>query len=215
MIIAEIGQNFEGDLKLAQKLIKLAYESGADLAKFQLFDSEVLYGEKIDTELTYEQANNLFGYGQYVGIEVFFSVFDVQRVEWCERIGVKYHKIAARVSDPEIFEAIEKTAKPIFASVDKNYPRILPNGCKKLYCISEYPAPVKFGDAQFGENKYYDGYSDHTYGLDACKIALAKGATIIEKHFSVSHDVGVDGAWSMTPEELRELKRFALVVEEI
>ena len=89
MIVAEIGQNWCGDHLLGLKLIDEAKWGGADLAKFQLYDSEKLYGEHQSTELTREMATAFFQYGQLQGIEVFFSVFDVERVKWCEEMGVK------------------------------------------------------------------------------------------------------------------------------
>jgi len=73
MIICEIGQNFIGDMEMATRLIWEAKENGADLAKFQLFDSIAQYGQKIETELSFEQANHLFRYGEDIGMEVFFS----------------------------------------------------------------------------------------------------------------------------------------------
>ena len=61
----------------------------------------------------------------------------------------------------------------------------------------------------------YDGFSDHTIGLDCAKIALARGADIIEKHFSLCYNMGVDGKWSMTPSDLKELKRWEQVCKEV
>ena len=94
VIVAEIGQNHCGDMNLARQLIRLAKENGADLCKFQLYDSKKLYGEYQPTELTFEQAKDLFEYGYLWDIEVFFSVFDVERVKWCKEIGAKRYKIA-------------------------------------------------------------------------------------------------------------------------
>jgi len=61
--------------------------------------------------------------------------------------------------------------------------------------------------------KILQGFSDHTIGLDAAKIALARGAHIIERHFAIDHQTGVDAEWSMTPSELKELKRFETIVK--
>jgi sialic acid synthase SpsE len=221
-IVAEIGQNWCGEMALAETLIICAAQNGADLAKFQLYDSEKLYGEKQKSELSFSRAKYLFDFGKVGGIDVFFSVFDVERVKWCEEIGVKRYKISSRTNDSALFKEIESTGKPVIISYDPAYDKWgYPDTWQNLYCISKYPASLRdlkfkegmFEDTaiQFGVSEYpkeYQGYSDHTIGLTACKVALARGAQIIEKHFAIDHKTGVDAAWSITPEELRELSNF-------
>ena len=230
-IIAEIGQNFCGDMTLAYSLIEQAKSNGANYAKFQLFDSFELYGEEKKTELNFPQAELLFVFGKTIGIEVFFSVFDIERVKWCEEIGVKRYKIAARNWDKSLWSAIEATRKPTIISVDNdNYDKWgWSEDWQSLYCISKYPAHL--GDLRFDAGLFegtgdgpdlseweypatHNGFSDHTIGLDASKIAMSRGAKIIEKHFAIDHETGVDAEWSMTPDELKELRRFADSVEE-
>ena len=199
IIIAEIGQNFVGNIALAEWLIKFAHISGASLAKFQLYDSEKLYGEKQSTELSKDDAFRLFNYGNEIGIEVFFSVFDIERVKWCEEIGAKRYKVAYIQKDNvELLAAIKETGKPVWVSgVD-------------LYCVPKYPAALK--DLEFNGVDFMDvfqGYSDHTIGLNAAKIAMSRGAKIIEKHFAIDHRTGIDAPWSMTPSELKTLRKFA------
>ena len=211
-IIAEIGQNWCGDLSLAKHLIEQALECGGDLCKFQLYDSVKLYGEKQDTELTKTEALMLFNYGKEVGIEVFFSVFDVERVGWCEEIGVKRYKIACDKMTDELFYAIPPNAD-LITSYSKQWGGELLG--QTLLCVPRYPAWIT--DYELDSIKFpikYDGISDHTIGLDCAKIALSRGAEIIEKHFAIDHETGVDAEWSMTPEELKELKRFESVVKE-
>lgn len=218
MIIAEVGQNHCGDMKLAEKLIDLAKENGADKVKFQLYDSKVLYGEKQKSELNKGQAYAAFNYGREIGIEVFFSVFDVERIEWCEWMGVETYKLSCGFVHPksghnmDVADAILKTKKPTIVSYSRwpVYSWARPNKLSALYCIPEYPASINFKGVSF---QRFDGFSDHTVGLDAAKIAIAKGAKIIEKHFAIDHTTGVDAPWSMTPKELKELKRWEDVVK--
>uniref|UniRef100_A0A6M3IK77 Putative N-acetylneuraminate synthase n=1 Tax=viral metagenome TaxID=1070528 RepID=A0A6M3IK77_9ZZZZ len=233
-IICEIGQNFSSDLNLAKKLILLAKDNGGDLAKFQLYDTDKLYTPDTElyrlakeSELTQEQAQMLFDYGESIGMEVFFSVFDIERVNWCEEIGVKRYKIASSVEDEDIFFAVYDTHKPVILS---HHPFCFRKGGKpisvvgkymmqdtpdetKLYCIPNYP--TKLDELELYRLDNYDGFSDHTIGLDCAKIALARGAKIIEKHFCISHDVGVDAPWSMDANELRELVRWQNVVNQV
>ncbi len=225
MIIAEIGQNFCGSMTLARTLIRLAKENGADLAKFQLYDHKKLYGNEPDVSLSFEDAKELFEYGKCVGIEVFFSVYDVERVKWCEEIGVKRYKVAYSLRDSEELANTIPDGKTIYVSCEpsRDYHAFLGRGATELYCLPEYPARLK--DLDFnGRNDSWDstntfdmleGFSDHTIGLDAAKIALSRGAVIIEKHFAIDHTTGVDAEWSMTPDELKELKRFEGVVREV
>ena len=219
MIIAEIGQNFVGDIGLAEHLISEAYRGGADLAKFQLYDSKKLYGEYQDTELTFPQARGLFEYGEKTGIEVFFSVFDVERVKWCEKIGVKRIKVACnQLGNNPLLEKIGGTGKHVIVSCRVTPPPLHTDlrMVSFLYCIPHYPA--QYGELLFdkiGLGSSFHGFSDHTIGLDASKIALSRGAEIIEKHFAINHQTGVDAPWSMTFEELRELARFSSVVKQV
>jgi sialic acid synthase SpsE len=222
MIIAEIGQNWCGNSELVIRLINLAQTNGADLVKFQLYDSEKLYGEYQDTELNFNQAKWLFDYGARNGIEVFFSVFDVERVRWCEEIGVKRYKIAySQQNNTSVLEAIGATYKKTIISTDKDtyasefkpYIHDFRNAVGLLYCVPNYPAQVEFDGIEFGEE--ISGFSDHTIGLTASKIAIARGAEIIEKHFALDHKTGIDAEWSMTPSELRELKDWENTVEQL
>ena len=211
MIAAEIGQNHMGDMNLAIELIRLAKENGADLAKFQLYDHNILYRghpEIPDVALNYDNAKMLFEYGVSMGIEVFFSVFDVERIKWCEDIGVKRYKIAKTLGNWSVIRCILSTGKPVISSQTVYAPA---SDIKQLFCVSEYPA--KPCDYLLDFNSY-DGVSDHTVGLDLSRIALSQGAEIIEKHFAIDYQTGIDAPWSMTPDDLKELKRFEGVVNE-
>ncbi len=201
IIVAEIGQNYCGSMELAELLIVEAKDNGADLVKFQLFDSQKLYGKKIEAELTFEQAEHLFDFGVISGIEVFFSVFDTERVKWCEQIGVKRYKVSYSNKDNQkLLKAIDDTGKPKWVSG------------KDLYCVPHYPTLPS--ELDFNKLNRYMGYSDHTVGLMASQVALVKGAKVIEKHFALNHHLGVDSEWSITPDELRELRMFTDKVKE-
>jgi len=233
LIIAEVGQNFGGDIESALNLIDLAQENGGDLCKFQLYDHNILYSDHPDipdVALSFEQAKTLFDYGQNVGIEVFFSVFDVERVGWCEEIGVKRYKVATLRKSVDVIRAVSATGKPVIVSHGYGHhfwwgiiKEELPNA-RHLICLPEYPAsPSKLGlkgiafvDTTQRTTAFFpvDGFSDHTIGLDVAKIALARGASIIEKHFAWDHHTGIDAPWSMDAKELRELKQFENVVKE-
>lgn len=218
MIISECGINWKGDIELAKRMILESKVCGADLAKFQLYNTESIHkpGSKFYdisklNELSLEDADELFNYGKSVGIEVFFSIADIERVDWCEKIGVQRYKVAfSNRNNIELINYIWGTNKPVIISSDR------PLLFECLYCVPIYPAPLSnlnFNKISFDD---FDGFSDHTVGLDAAKIALSRGAKIIEKHFCLSRNGQGDNPdipGSMLPEELLELVRFSNIVE--
>ncbi len=217
-IIAEIGHHHLGDMNLAMHLIDLAKENGADMAKFQLFDTIKIYENKPinpevqRAELSFGQAKMLFDYGEKISIEVFFSVFDTERVKWCEDIGVKTYKIAARSAwDTDLLLAVKNTGKEIIQSVSYTgqwKPGLQISEADILLCNTNYPAKVDWLPDRFGFGKEYQGFSDHTIGMEVAKIVIARGG-IIEKHFALDHKTGIDAKWSMNASELLELRRWA------
>ena len=228
MIIAECCTNWR-DLGEAKRLIEAAKECGAGLVKFQLYDAEADRGKPHYAwvkahELNLKQAETLFKYGEKIGIEIFFSVFAPQSVDWCEVIGVKRYKIASTFQrGPVELDAVIATRKPFILSIPnetlsnishKQLPGL--EGSGWLFCPPGYP-PEGFRLPAFNNDSCpYDGFSDHTIGLDAAKIALARGAHLIEKHFVIEHNPDFpDDAWSMTPWELRELVRWEKVCWEL
>jgi sialic acid synthase SpsE len=220
-----------GNIDLAREMINLSRDNGADLVKFQLFDPDKLYPKDFplmkevkQAQLTFEMAKELFDYGKSIGMEVFFSVFDVERVKWCEEIGVKRYKISTKMRDPEVLQSVSETRKPVIISVLET---MRPYGMgfenvNYLYCVPKYPTKLsdvhfEVGDfEQIGDyDQAYDGFSDHTLDLTASKIALARGAQIIERHFSINKQTGVDGMISMTSDELKELVDWAKKCEAV
>lgn len=210
-ITAEIGQNFMGKTHLAFHMIDLARQNGASWVKFQLYDSVKLYGRKQDTELSRPVAFSLFDYAKSIGMPCYFSVFDQERVQWCEDIGVKAYKIAfnQRFND-RLIDCIKETGKRIVVSSDEFLPHLDPDNVQYLYCIPKYPAEER--DLHYLKSKMTDprwkGFSDHFIGNNVSKIALSLGAWQIEKHFAIDHQTGIDAPWSMTPIELKDLWDF-------
>lgn len=228
-LIFEIGHNFHGNIRFAKKMLDAVKECGGTLAKVQLYDVTKLglrpqesdvYPELEMGEINFEEFKELKEYADSIGIELFASAFDPERVEWCEKVGVKRHKLASRsIYDAETIKAMEATGKPIIASCGilrresikglEMQPNI--ENCEYLYCISDYPATI---DSQkfpllFGNNERYQGFSDHTIGIEWAKEAIRRGATIIEKHFTLDKRLpGCDQAGSADPSEMKELIKF-------
>jgi len=229
-IIAEIGQNHNGDMDLAKKMILSAKENGADVVKFQLFDAKKVFPRENNpwfdynckTELSREQIHFLSDECKKAGIEFMASVFDAARVDWLEEVFVKRHKVASRsIREKELISKLCKTNKPLLISLGmwkgKKFP-VLPKGCKKnfLYCVAKYPAPLdelNIGAVDFNR---YAGFSDHSIGISAAIAALSRGAGIIEKHFTLDKNMyGPDHSCSMTANELKSLDLFRKELERL
>ena len=227
-IIAEIGQNHNGDMAIAKELIHAAAENGADVAKFQAFDAKALFPTKEEgnewyyyncsTELSRDDLNTLNEECQKAGIEFMSSAFDVERVAWLEELGVKHHKLASRsINDPELINAVVGTGKPIICSLgmwsDTNFPEIkAPGGMHYLYCVCKYPTPLvdlNLQNITFDPRTSFAGFSDHTMGISAPITAMARDAQILEKHFTLDQSMyGPDHQGSMTPDELKQISTF-------
>ena len=222
-VIFEIGHNANGNMRLNKLLIDEVKACGGKIAKFQLYDTDKIkkpwqsrYLELKMAELTKEDAWELKRYCDKIGIEFMASAFDVERVKWLEEMGVKRHKIASRsINDLELIKAMEKTGKPIIASLgawkEKELPKI--KNVKFLFCISEYPTritPDQF-PAKFDK---LSGFSDHTTDMYWAREALKRGATIIEKHFTLSHELpGFNQKGSAEPWEMKDFITYKNQIE--
>ena len=219
----------------AWTLVSAAKWAGADVAKFQIYEVDKLfptkeivangknwYEEVKKTELSQEQVKGLSVYCKQLDIEFFASAFDVERIGWLESLGVRRHKIASRFRDTETLKSIKATKKEVILSLPPggfvpesfmNYSRV-----KYLYCVPEYPTPLEHLELEgIGFPVPYAGFSDHTVGIEAACVSISRGATIIEKHFTLDRKDtrGPDHICSATPKELKKLIDFARKVEQI
>lgn len=216
-IIAEIGNNHEGNFEVAREMLIAAAQTGVDAVKFQTFKAETYVGtsnparyEQIKGyELTHEEFKDLANLAASFGIDFLSTPFDLGSAEFLNEI-VPAFKISS--SDNTFFPLLEKVAsfkKPIILSsgltdidlIKKTY-SFLVNiwGAEKtksdlaiLHCVAAYPTPME--DAQLGSITHLKnelnctiGYSDHTLGNKAAELSVALGAKIIEKHFTLAHD---------------------------
>ena len=231
IIIAEIGINHNGDLNLAHELIRQARINGADIAKFQFYDPDKIFGPEgshpdpanhefaLKVTFGFDQAKQMKVWCEEEGIEFMASTFDEERFEWMEVLNVRRYKIASRsVQDRDLCERILATGKETFISLgfwENNGVPFQATNARYLYCVSKYPCeysdinlPVSFADSKF------DGFSDHTLGIEMALAAVGRGASVIEKHFTLNKGLeGPDHVCSMTPNELAELSRHARLME--
>jgi sialic acid synthase SpsE len=235
-IICEIGINHNGNLTYAYEMIELAKKAGANVAKFQLYDPEKLLNQNDfsardwtaieHSRLTWDQTYSVNEHCKKVGIEFMASCFDEERFGWLEELGVKRHKIASRsIYDFDHVDRVKASNKPYIVSLGMVKEDESPLACRVslgmgvedvsfLYCVSKYPPPLAEVNFPDFHNNQWQGFSDHTIGLAAAKAALAKGAQIVEKHFTLDRCLpGPDQVGSMVPDELFELCRFRDILE--
>ena len=210
--IAEIGMNYNSNFSLAVEMIKQAKLSGADIAKFQIGwrdkPGELNYVTKEDIELLIREAN-------FYDIELMFSIINIDAFNMFSQFDFKSVKIASRTSAKDndltkkIIDLGIKTYISFGMSDISSFSFDKKKNNKYLYCISNYPTyfkdlknfPLNFNDSLF------DGYSDHTHGIEMCLFALSRGAEIIEKHFTLDKsETNIrDHALSATPEEFKHM----------
>ncbi|XP_012493719.1 PREDICTED: sialic acid synthase [Propithecus coquereli] len=204
-IIAEIGQNHQGDLDVAKRMIRTAKECGADCAKFQKSELEFkfnrkalerpytskhswgkTYGEhKRHLEFSHDQYRELQRYAEEVGIFFTASGMDEMAVEFLHELNVPFFKVGS--GDTNNFPYLEKTAKKGECLIFE-YQKVFPD------------IPV--------------GYSGHETGIAISVAAVALGAKVLERHITLDKTwKGSDHSASLEPGELAELVRSVRLVE--
>ena len=166
-----------------------------------------------------------------LGLICFSTPFDFSAVDFLESINVPCHKVASfELVDIPLLKKIAATGKPVImstgmatlAEIDEAVHTLRENGTEEmvlLKCTSSYPAPheeinlrtIPHLSEAFGCPA---GLSDHTMGSAVAVAAVALGACVIEKHFTLSRsDGGPDSAFSMEPEEFKQMVHDIRIVE--
>ena len=210
--IAEIGLNHNGNLDLCHELIRQAKWAGADIAKFQL-------GWRANKDeinhIPLEALKQIVESCNYYDIQFMASIFNEEAFELSKKINQEKFKIASRtvVDNPALVEKILKLNKPTFISLGMSDKEILPfkeyDNVHYLWCKSKYPTlPWDLVDLPKDfKNSKFDGYSDHSIGIEIPLTAITRGAKIIEKHFTLDKsDTTIrDHSLSATPDEFRTM----------
>jgi len=188
-----------------------------------LWDGRRLHELYRETATPWDWHPMLFEHAKKVGIECFSSPFDPTAIDFLERFLVPAYKIASfEIVDTPLIRYAAKTGKPLVISTgmaaDSEIQEALSaakepghGGVALLHCISAYPAPVEEANLLRipAIARHYGcttGLSDHTLGIEVAIAAVALGAAIIEKHFTLARsDGGPDSAFSLEPHELSAL----------
>lgn len=191
-----------------------------------LWKGRELYDLYQEAYTPWEWHKPIFERAEARGIFAFSSPFDETAVDFLEELGAPAYKIASfENTDHPLIRKVAATGKPVIIStgaatvseLDEAVRVLRAAGCEQfimLKCTSTYPAtPANTNLVTIPHMRdlfnVQVGLSDHTMGVGAPVAAVALGATVIEKHFTLSRaDGGVDAAFSLEPAEL-----LTLVVE--
>lgn len=195
--------------------------------KNSLWNGQSLYQLYQIAHTPWDWHEAIFERAKSKGMIAFSSPFDASAVDFLETLDVPLYKVASfENTDHPLLKRIAQTGKPVIMStgltqlseLDESVRVLRQNGCQQLVllkCTSTYPASPKNSNIRTITHmqQLFDdvliGLSDHTMGIGVPVAAVALGASVIEKHFTLSRaDGGVDSAFSLEPDELR-----ALVVE--
>ena len=216
-------------LSLAKNLVDKAFKSGADAVKFQIVNPEHSYSKNTlsykifkDAALSEKNYQEIINEFKHRGL-VFATPGDIGSLELCERLDLKLYKVSSGLfTNIPLLEQIIKTRKPLILSTgmtsNKELNKIIKiiqnkkrNNLSILHSISLYPTPIlktNLKSIKYIENEYkvISGYSDHCMGWEACKIAIAMGAKIIEKHFTLDcKRKGFDHSISLNPKDFKKM----------
>jgi N-acetylneuraminate synthase len=196
-----------------------------------LWDGRTLYDLYSEAYMPWEWQPKLKEIADEIGIDLFSTAFDPTAVDFLEQMGVPVHKVASfEIVDIPLIEKMARTGKPMIIStgmatlgeIEEAVQAARRAGATQialLKCTSAYPAPPEEMNLRtiphlaeaFGVPV---GLSDHTLGIAVPVAAVALGACIVEKHFTLSRDIaGPDSAFSLEPHEFKAMVEAIRTVE--
>lgn len=221
-LISELHNQYAGDLHTAEQMILQSKLAGAHAVKVQLYDSMRLYGTTAREylSLSYDDTLRLQRYAAMLHIDFFASFFDEERLEWCLKLDLPILKIASITVErfPQLCERAISTGKRVLVSLGKwdwkarGVPFDAPN-VEYLYCVAKYPALLEDIEMPDFTRSFFVGFSDHAIGTAASLYAIARGAKVLEKHYTLSPSLQKSTeqahAGAMTMQDLADIRLFA------
>ncbi|MGE3343055.1 MAG: N-acetylneuraminate synthase family protein [Vicinamibacterales bacterium] len=243
LVIAEIGNNHEGDFDRAAEMVRQAAATGADAVKFQTFRTEhyvsrsdgARFARLKSFEFSLDQFEALSVLARQLGMLFVSTPFDLASAR-----GLRPMVDAFKVSSGDLLffpllSEIAASGKPVILSSGGSCMQHVAEAIEYvrstqerkgavdvglLHCVSSYPTPP--GEANLGAipalAARFDvavGYSDHTLGIEAAIASVALGARIVEKHFTLDKEFSDfrDHQLSADPDEFGELVRRCRLVQ--
>ncbi|MDP9260661.1 MAG: N-acetylneuraminate synthase family protein [Actinomycetota bacterium] len=238
-VIAEIGINHGGDVAVAERMIREAAAAGVDGVKLQTYRTEArvpadspIFDVLKQAELDAEAHRRLRSVADDVDVLFISTPFDAESVELLSELDVPAYKIASfDIVNLELIARVAREQRPVFVSrgmadldeSDAAVELLSSHGARPvlLHCVSAYP--LEQADANLAVIRTlrarYDcpvGYSDHTLGVEVAPLAVAVGASVIEKHFTLDRSApGPDHALSADPAQMKQLIELVRHVESV
>lgn len=217
---------------------ELAISRTAKKANYQIENTGIKYETQFEMvkklELSYDQQLDLVNYCTQKNIQFFSTAFDLESLAYLKEIGLDLVKIpSGEITNlPYLRKAAQLFKKVILSTgmctmeeIEAAINVFLKEGVSKdditiLHCNTEYPTPMKDVNLKamlsiqqaFGTKI---GYSDHTLGIEVPVAAVALGASVIEKHFTLDKTMeGPDHAASLEPNELKQMVKAIRNIEQ-
>lgn len=222
-IIAEAGVSHFGSLEKAYALVDLAASAGANAFKTQFFDVEALISARESgwrnrlrpRNLSFNDAKCLKEYCKKKGIIFFATAHDETRISWIKELNLPAIKVGSgERRNVKFLEALLALQKPMIISTGMyslDDVKLAIETCKDfpnsqlalLHCNTSYPTPsqdvnLKAMDSLKSIFSGPVGYSDHTSSHLACLAAVARGATIIERHITLDKNLPNAQDWKVS-----------------
>tara|TARA_Y100000310_G_scaffold260629_2_gene269664 strand:- start:5603 stop:6448 length:846 start_codon:yes stop_codon:yes gene_type:complete len=246
-ITAEIGINHNSDVGLAKQMITAAQRAGANAVKFQKKDprrstpedqwdkpkhtpwgtTERYIDYKIEMEFGQEECDELWEHARSLGIDLFWSVWDIPSLDFILRYDAPFIKIpSSKLTDEMLlFEAGASSRSLILSTGMSTLEEVeiavsISNPEVVMHSVSTYPCPVDelnlnaLRTLQEAFPHLALGYSGHETGLATTVAAVAMGATFVERHFTLDRSLpGTDQSASVEPEGFRRMVKDIRNVE--
>lgn len=241
LVVAEIGNNHEGDLERARELVRAAAGAGADAVKFQTYKTELFVAPSDEArfarlksfELSQDAFASLAELARELGMLFVSTPLDLESAAFLEEVADGVKIASGDNTFWPLLEHVARSEKPMIVSTGlidtaeagallEFVRRFRPAGAEValLHCVTAYPAdPADVhlrAIPELAERLGCTvGYSDHTLGIEACVAAVALGARILEKHFTIDPVPSDfrDHELSARPDELAELVGWLRRVE--
>ncbi|MCI9220025.1 MAG: pseudaminic acid synthase [Lachnospiraceae bacterium] len=196
-----------------------------------IWDGTTLYKLYQTAYTPWEWQPKLKEAAESMGLVFFSSPFDLSSIDFLEELNVPVYKVASfEMNDIPFIRKIARTGKPVIMSTGVSYLadiELALRTCKEegnenvilLKCCSAYPSPYEDINLRTipSMEETFDcitGLSDHTMGFAVAGAAVAVGAKVVEKHLTLSRaDGGADAAFSMEPEEFRQMVEHIRIIE--
>jgi len=213
-------QTFKADNLVSKSAKKASYQSvninDGDDSQYTMLKN---------LELSHENHLELISYCSERNINFFSTAFDVEGVKYLNDLGLTFFKIpSGEITNYPYLKAVALCKKPVIMSTGMCSEKDIENALEILvkfglstymvsilHCNTEYPTPMKDVNLKAmlsikEKFKTQIGYSDHTLGIEVPVAAVALGAQIIEKHFTLDKTLpGPDHVASLEPNELKEM----------